>query len=542
MTAIGRNDPCPCGSGSKYKHCCMRHRAFPAHDMRSRSRWPTIAMEIATKHCRAGRLQQAEGVLRVVLEEFPDYPAALYMLGTVLLEAQETDSAIAFLQRAVRVDSANPACHSNLGLAYMAVGLLNDAIGCWQSALQIDGDFAEAHNNLGNALLGQGETEKAAIHLRKAIASKPDYFLAHINLGNALRTQGKPYEAISCYRKAITIRPAYAHGHHNLGAAYCDFGMLEEAAASYRRALQLDPGLAGTCNDLGVVLLEMGRTDEAVASVRAALRLRPDFPDAYFNLHSLLLDPHDLGPSIRCLERLVALKPEDTLARFHLGVLLDNAGDANAATTQFRRVATGTALDRANLDAYAYMKSTNATLPPLVGTPIQSFRTGFKAATAKGLVLEFGVRFGASIRQIAALANGQAVHGFDSFEGLPEPWHDEPRGSYSTRGVLPAVPPNVFLHAGWFEHTLPAFLAAHQAPARFVNIDCDIYSATSTVLEALAGRIVPGTVLVFDEYFGHEHWRDDEFRAFQEAVARYRWNYEYVCISFSSGQAVVRIK
>ena len=21
---IGRNDPCPCGSGKKYKHCCMK--------------------------------------------------------------------------------------------------------------------------------------------------------------------------------------------------------------------------------------------------------------------------------------------------------------------------------------------------------------------------------------------------------------------------------------------------------------------------------------------------------------------------------------
>jgi uncharacterized protein len=21
---IGRNDPCPCGSGKKFKHCCMR--------------------------------------------------------------------------------------------------------------------------------------------------------------------------------------------------------------------------------------------------------------------------------------------------------------------------------------------------------------------------------------------------------------------------------------------------------------------------------------------------------------------------------------
>lgn len=23
---IGRNDPCPCGSGKKYKHCCLNKR------------------------------------------------------------------------------------------------------------------------------------------------------------------------------------------------------------------------------------------------------------------------------------------------------------------------------------------------------------------------------------------------------------------------------------------------------------------------------------------------------------------------------------
>ena len=24
MQKIGRNDPCPCGSGKKYKNCCLR--------------------------------------------------------------------------------------------------------------------------------------------------------------------------------------------------------------------------------------------------------------------------------------------------------------------------------------------------------------------------------------------------------------------------------------------------------------------------------------------------------------------------------------
>jgi preprotein translocase subunit SecA len=26
---VGNNDPCPCGSGKKYKHCCKRKRGQP---------------------------------------------------------------------------------------------------------------------------------------------------------------------------------------------------------------------------------------------------------------------------------------------------------------------------------------------------------------------------------------------------------------------------------------------------------------------------------------------------------------------------------
>lgn len=28
--AVGRNDPCPCGSGRKHKHCCLRAAVTPS--------------------------------------------------------------------------------------------------------------------------------------------------------------------------------------------------------------------------------------------------------------------------------------------------------------------------------------------------------------------------------------------------------------------------------------------------------------------------------------------------------------------------------
>jgi hypothetical protein len=176
-----------------------------------------------------------------------------------------------------------------------------------------------------------------------------------------------------------------------------------------------------------------------------------------------------------------------------------------------------------------------------MGSIRATFELATQVANVEGLVLEFGVRHANSTRQLASLAM-QDVHGFDSFEGIPEDWHDEGRGSYSTKGIIPKVPSNIHLHTGWFDATLPKFLANNSANVRLINIDCDIYSSTKTVLDLLAKRIVKGTVIIFDEYIGNQHWREDEFKAFQEAVKAYGWTYEYISFSFFTKQVVVLIK
>ncbi|MEE9384237.1 MAG: class I SAM-dependent methyltransferase [Nannocystaceae bacterium] len=176
----------------------------------------------------------------------------------------------------------------------------------------------------------------------------------------------------------------------------------------------------------------------------------------------------------------------------------------------------------------------------MIGSQIEALRLGLAAARSDGLVLEFGVRFGTSIRMIAELA-GQDTHGFDSFEGLPEAWGEADQGEYSTGGRVPEVPDNVTLHPGWFDATLPVFLRDHPGPVWFVNVDCDIYSSTKTVLELLGPQIGPGTVLIFDEYIGNLTWREDEWKALQEAVRQFGWRYEYLAFSLFTKQTVVRI-
>ena len=153
--------------------------------------------------------------------------------------------------------------------------------------------------------------------------------------------------------------------------------------------------------------------------------------------------------------------------------------------------------------------------------------------------LEFGVATGRTIRHWARLWPDKIIHGFDSFEGLPETWlWNIRRGHFAQK--LPRVPANVQLHQGWFNQTLPEWLN-HQGPVAFLHIDSDLYSSAQYVLNTLADRIVPGTVIVFDEYFNFPGWQQDEFRAWQEFVKQYRVQYEYLGFVTSHQEVAVKV-
>jgi hypothetical protein len=163
-------------------------------------------------------------------------------------------------------------------------------------------------------------------------------------------------------------------------------------------------------------------------------------------------------------------------------------------------------------------------------------------APADGLVVEFGVEKGSSLRHLASLTT-RNVHGFDSFEGLPGDWSGtkEAAGAFNLRGKLPQVPANAKLHVGWFDATLPPFLAAEAGNCALIHVDCDIYSSTVTIFEQLRSRIGPGTVIVFDEYFNYPGWRQHEYKAFQEFIAASGLHYSYLGFAAEKGHVAVKI-
>ena len=519
--------------------------------------------------------EQAFQLLDIALQSRPNYAEAFANRALLKLRGKDFAGALADAEKALFIKPHLGQLWGIVGaLRYQFKNLLG-AVDALEKALDLDPDNVGHMVNLGEFKRQAGALEAAIILLERATTIAPDNVAAWVNLGTVLQESRRMSEAKTAYanalelapgkaeiasnlgalamyeedleealryfKQAVASKPDFAEAHNNLGATLIDLGRLDEAEASCQVALSIKPEFAGAYQNLAVALHGLGRLDVAISCAKRSLELKPDGGKVLYLLHSLLLDPANIALSIEYMRQAVAIQPENKKFRFFLGLLLDYTGDDKAAASHFDLVSAGSRAERALLDAWEYLKSASIRRPLIIGSSIQSFQLGINSANSTGLVMEFGVRHGTAIRQIASLVGSQEIHGFDSFEGLPEDWGNKPHGSYSTGGVVPDVPENVILHKGWFEDTIPSFLEQFSEPVRFMNIDCDIYSSTKTILELFAHRIISGTVLVFDEYIGNEGWREDEFKAFQEATVQYGWEYEYLGFSFCTKQVVVRI-
>jgi hypothetical protein len=144
---------------------------------------------------------------------------------------------------------------------------------------------------------------------------------------------------------------------------------------------------------------------------------------------------------------------------------------------------------------------------------------GARIADKRVLYVECGVFTGAATRYWSNLLRNpeSCLHGFDTFEGLPEDWiARRPKGHFSTQGRVPVIEDTrVHFFKGRFEETLVGYTPPEH-DVLFLLLDADLYSSTQCALTALEPFIVPGTYVYFDE-FNH---RNDELRAFDEFIRR----------------------
>lgn len=181
-----------------------------------------------------------------------------------------------------------------------------------------------------------------------------------------------------------------------------------------------------------------------------------------------------------------------------------------------------------------------------------------------GFIAEFGTWKNFSVNYIASKTDKE-VYGFDSLIGLPEEMdlgtHILPK--YFNFDNAEPLADNVKFYKGWFANSIPVFLNDVKCNAAFVNIDGDHYLSAVDVLTGLNSRIVPGTIIRFDElvcwrtvyndstpykylddrplpYF--TKWQEHEWKALQEWCETFNRKVEPICRSWFLGGTIRVIK
>ena len=313
----GRNDPCPCGSGRKYKHCCG---LLPAAAAAAPGRGNPLAVrdsqpeaeglvEAADALRSQGRVAESVPLYRQALAIRPHYTAAHNTLGNALLQLGEFAPAVAAYRLALAESPENADIHCNLANALRQLGELPEARLESERAIALNPQLSMAHNNLGLLLAQRAQRAEAALSYRRALSLNPAYIEALNNLGNVLRELGESREAVALYRQAIELDPQRAESHCSLGTALCELQRLEEAAVSFRHALALHANYAQAHLGLATALRMQGRGSEAEASCRQALALEPKNVEALALLGELHADRGRFAEAQQLFHSALAIDP-----------------------------------------------------------------------------------------------------------------------------------------------------------------------------------------------------------------------------------------
>ena len=200
------------------------------------------------------------------------------------------------------------------------------------------------------------------------------------------------------------------------------------------------------------------------------------------------------------------------------------------------------ALSRRPRSCYVNAPSTRPSITSCLTSASDNVRQSYNAptltaaltdVTLDGTLVEFGCLQGTSLdadRQVLPLtALCMASTASSGFPGLGR--YREGAGAFDIGAKPPELSvSSVKFHVGWFDDTIPAFSQQYSGPLPSPISTPTSTAPTKTVFDGLSDWFVPGTIVVFDEYFGYHGWQRHEHKAFHEFLARTGLSFEAISL------------
>jgi len=279
----GRNDPCPCGSGRKYKACCGAASAAATGPAQTGSRKVDArayqaALERAERARAAGRIGEAVAALRQAIAIDPQKAGPVFELGVLLLNSGRPHDALSCFDRVRALQPRFAHVHVPRGIALQQVARHAEALVAFQEAIRLAPANAEVHARIGALFKLQDKHAEAAASFRKAAKLAPNTSVGRLCGAYALEVEGKYDEALAVLRRVVAIEPDNAIAYTAMGKLLAETGKSDEAWNAFETALRLQPKAVTQYYDL-VRIRRLAEADRPLLQRMLDVAQRLDLPD-----------------------------------------------------------------------------------------------------------------------------------------------------------------------------------------------------------------------------------------------------------------------
>ena len=268
---------------------------------------------------RLGQLSKANAKYEQVLLRSPKHFDALHLTGVIAIQEERPAEALAFFDRAIKIDSNNVEILSNKALALMNLKRYEDAITCLNRAISKKNNYVTAYYNRGIALVELDKLEEAVVSFKQAISFAPNSADPYNNLGSALTQLGRLDEAIASYESAIAIAPNYADAYSNIANPLLELGKINQALLYLDKAIALDPNNAVAYSNRGNAFMQLGLPENALENYSKATSLAPSYAEAHSNKGRAFAELNQNLKAIECYDQAIALDPLYSVAHLNKG-------------------------------------------------------------------------------------------------------------------------------------------------------------------------------------------------------------------------------
>jgi tetratricopeptide (TPR) repeat protein len=295
MHTQGRNDPCPCGSGKKYKKCCLPDDTRPDTHLDEVEKTRVKAL----KNMSEENWEEAIAQFKSIENQVEDSWTVSRALASCYDAMDDYLRASEYYEKA---RAAAPGEHRfdltyHLGISRGCAGRIDKAIAAFHEAVDLAPN-PQQKDQLRLIL--------DTLHQIKLGNENPNLFVVHVHLQRAFsEIEAKRYAA---------------------------------AASRLERLIQLDPENPAIFYNLAVVYTFMNREDEAMAAYEKTVDLNPDYVQAWYNLGQLcMIKKKDFSHALHCFDRALAIRPDYVSAHHQRGMAWELLGDRHKALECWRK-------------------------------------------------------------------------------------------------------------------------------------------------------------------------------------------------------------